>query len=107
MVLAARKIAEITCPMELALADDVRLRSERKGAQTHTKPKHIYYMICDRLNERGVTAKRTQCKQMETKPSLPLIKVFFRLEGYAQKREIITNCTEGNASSTKLPAQGI
>ena len=70
-VLAARKIAEITCPMELALADDVRLRSESKSAQTYTKPKDIYYMICDRLNEGGVTAKRTQCKQMETKPSLP------------------------------------
>ena len=52
------------------------------------KPKDIYYMICDRLNERGATAKRTQCKQMETKPSLPLIKVFFRLEVYAQKNKV-------------------
>ena len=50
-VLAARKIAEIACPVELALADDVRLRCGRKGAQTYTKPKDIYYMICDRLNE--------------------------------------------------------
>ena len=52
-VLAARKIAEIACPVELALADDVRLRCGRKGAQTYTKPKDIYYMICDSLNEKG------------------------------------------------------
>ena len=48
-VLAARKIAEIACPVELALADDARLRCGRKGAQTYTKPKDIYYRICDRL----------------------------------------------------------